>query len=59
MKRPDRPRVTGALAPHAKGFGIELSRQGYSPWTASEHIVGWITMASSRLSSTRCGSKLF
>src|SRR5712692_6451528 len=38
MKRPDRPRVTGALAPHAKGFGIELSRQGYSPWTASEHM---------------------
>ena len=38
MKRPDRPRVIGALAPHAKGFGIELSRQGYSPWTAAEHM---------------------
>ena len=38
MKKPDRPRVTGALAPYAEGFRIELSRQGYSPWTAPEHM---------------------
>lgn len=38
MKRPDRPQVTGALAPYAEGFRKELSRQGYSPWTAPEHM---------------------
>jgi len=38
MKRPDRPRVTGALAPYAEGFRKELSRKGYSPWTAPEHM---------------------
>ena len=38
MKKPDRPRVTGALAPYAEGFRRELSRQGYSPWTAPEHM---------------------
>jgi hypothetical protein len=37
-RRPDRPRVTGALAPYAHGFGMELSRLGYSPFTASEHL---------------------
>jgi site-specific recombinase XerD len=38
MKRPDRPQVTGALAPYAEGFRKELSRKGYSPWTAPEHM---------------------
>ncbi len=38
MKRPGRPQVTGALAPYAEGFQRELSRQGYSPWTAPEHL---------------------
>ena len=38
MKKPDRPQVTGALAPYAEGFRRELSRQGYSPWTAPEHM---------------------
>ena len=38
MKRPGRPHVTGALAPYAEGFRRDLSRQGYSPWTASEHM---------------------
>src|SRR5260370_35840106 len=38
MKRPDRPQVSGALAPYAEGFREELSRQGYSPWTAPEHM---------------------
>ncbi len=38
MKRPDRPQVTGALAPFAEGFRKELSRQGYSSWTAPEHL---------------------
>jgi integrase/recombinase XerD len=38
MRRPDRPRVTGALAPHAAGFQTELASQSYSPWTASEHM---------------------
>ena len=30
--------MTGALAPYAEGFRKELSRQGYSPWTAPEHM---------------------
>jgi len=38
MKRPDRPQVSGALAPYAEGFRKELSRKGYSPWTAPEHM---------------------
>ena len=38
MKKLDRPQVTGALAPYAEGFRRELSRQGYSPSTASEHM---------------------
>jgi integrase/recombinase XerD len=38
MKKPDRPQVTGALAPYAEGFQGELSRQGYSPWTVPEHL---------------------
>ena len=38
MKKPGRPQVTGALAPYAEGFRRELSRQGYSPWTAPEHM---------------------
>ena len=48
MKKPDRPQVTGALAPYAEGFQRELSRQGYSPWTAPEHLYlmahlsGWL-----------------
>lgn len=48
MKKPDRPQVTGALAPYAEGFRRELSRQGYSPWTAPEHMYlmsdlsGWL-----------------
>src|SRR5260370_21585395 len=38
MKRRDRPEVSGALAPYAEGFRKELSRKGYSPWTAPEHM---------------------
>jgi integrase/recombinase XerD len=38
MKRPDRPQVTGALAPYADGFRRELSRRGYSQWTVPEHM---------------------
>jgi integrase/recombinase XerD len=37
-RRPDHPRVKGVLAPYAQGFERELSRLGYSPFTASEHL---------------------
>ena len=37
-RRPDHPRVTGVLAPCARGFELELSRLGYSPFTAAEHL---------------------
>ena len=38
MRTPDQPRVTGVLAPYAAEFRVELSRLGYSPYTASEHM---------------------
>ena len=38
MRKPDRPRVAGVLAPYAVDFRIELARLGYSPYTASEHL---------------------
>src|SRR5260370_20477277 len=38
MKRPDRPQVSGALAPYAEGFRRELSRTGYSLGPAAEHM---------------------
>ncbi len=38
MKTPAQPRATGPLTPYAAGFRQELARQGYSPWTAAEHV---------------------
>lgn len=38
MKKPDRPNVTGPLAPYAMGFRDDLTRLGYSPWTTPEHL---------------------
>ncbi len=38
MKKPDRPNVTGPLAPYAMGFRDDLTRLGYSPWTIPEHL---------------------
>ncbi len=67
MKRPDRPRVTGALAPYAEGFRKELSRKGYSPWTAPEHMYlmsdlsRWLDgrdLSPAQLSSARVGEFL-
>jgi integrase/recombinase XerD len=38
MKKPDRPCVRGPLAAHAASYRRELTRQGYSSWTVSQHL---------------------
>ena len=38
MGRPSRVRVTGPLAPHAVGFGQELTKQGYTANSASDQL---------------------
>jgi integrase/recombinase XerD len=38
MRKPSWPEVSGPLGCHAAGYRKELSRLGYSPWTASAHM---------------------
>ena len=38
MRKPSWPDVSGPLGCHAAGYRTELSRLGYSPWTASAHM---------------------
>lgn len=38
MKKPSWPDVSGPLVCHAAGYRKELTRLGYSPWTASAHM---------------------